>query len=55
MEIYENKNKKTSARDLVSIEKKVDTTVPKKISTGKNDIIERTEQKILTEDGRELL
>ena len=28
---------------------------PKKIGSGKNDIIERAEQKVVTEDGRELL
>lgn len=56
MELYENKSKKTAARDLVSPEKKVETSkVPKKIGNGKNDIIERAEQKVITEDGRELL
>lgn len=52
-----NKNKKTSSRDLVSpskpaVEPKKNS---KKISSGKNDIIERADQKIVTDDGRELL
>ena len=56
MELYENKNKKTAARDLISTEKKVEApNAPKKIGNGKNDIIERAEQKVITDDGRELL
>lgn len=52
-----NKGKKTSSRDLMSPDKpaaepKKDS---KKISSGKNDIIERADQKIVTDDGRELL
>lgn len=56
MELYENKSKKTAARDLISTEKKVEAPkAPKKIGNGKNDIIERAEQKVITDDGRELL
>ena len=53
----ENKRKKTASRDLMSPEqsKSVPQKETKKISTGKNDIIERAEQKVVTEDGRELL
>jgi hypothetical protein len=53
----ESKGKKTSSRDLMSPDQA--KTQPKKevkkIGTGKNDIIERAEQKVVTEDGRELL
>jgi hypothetical protein len=53
----ENKGKKTTSRDLMSPDQA--KTSPqkevKKIGTGKNDIIERAEQKVVTEDGRELL
>lgn len=58
MNLFESKNKKTSSRDLMSPEQakghapKQDV---KKIGTGKNDIIERAEQKVVVEDGRELL
>lgn len=52
----EGKGKKTAARDLISPEKKIETPKePKQIGNGKNDIIERAEQKVITEDGRELL
>lgn len=58
MELYEsNKSKKTASRDLMSPEQA--KTQPKKdvkkIGSGKNDIIERAEQKVVIEDGRELL
>jgi hypothetical protein len=51
-----NKGKKTSSKDLMSPEKKT-TPKPevKKIGSGKNDIIERADQKVVVEDGRELL
>lgn len=57
MELFESKNKKTTSRDLISPEQtkghqKKDV---KQIGSGKNDIIERAEQKVVTEDGRELL
>jgi len=57
MELYEsNKNKKTASRDLISPDKKVEAPKEtKKIGSGKNDIIERADQKVVTEDGRELL
>lgn len=54
--IFEAKDKKTSSRDLIMPEKnqpkKEDV---KKIGSGKNDIIERADQKIVIEDGRQLL
>lgn len=52
-----NKGKKTASRDLMSPDqaKEQPQKEVKKISTGKNDIIERAEQKVVTEDGRELL
>lgn len=57
--IYEssNKNKKTSSKDLMSPEKAKTAPKPevKKIGSGKNDIIERADQKVVVEDGRELL
>ena len=58
MELYEsNKSKKTTSRDLMSPDQA--KTQPKKdvkkIGSGKNDIIERAEQKVVIEDGRELL
>lgn len=57
MELFESKNKKTSSRDLISPEqtKGKSQKEVKKIGSGKNDIIERAEQKVVTEDGRELL
>lgn len=58
MELLEsNKGKNTSSRDLMSPDQsKVKTQKEvKKIGSGKNDIIERAEQKIVIEDGRELL
>lgn len=53
----ENKKKKTSSRDLMTPEesKSHPQKEVKKIGTGKNDIIERADQKVVTEDGRELL
>lgn len=55
--LEENKGKKTASRDLMSPEqsKAAPQKEPKKIGSGKNDIIERAEQKVVTEDGRELL
>lgn len=58
MQLLEGKNKKTTSRDLMSPDQV--KNVPqkrevKKIGTGKNDIIERADQKVVTEDGRELL
>lgn len=55
--LEENKMKKTTSRDLMSPEqsKSVPKKEYKKIGFRKNDIIERTEQKVITEDGRELL
>lgn len=56
--LEENKNKKTTSRDLIAPDKKSPAPAPqapKKIGTGKNDIIERADQKVITEDGRELL
>lgn len=56
--INENKpkNKKTTSRDLISpLEKGQPKEHVKKISSGKNDIVERDDQKIIIEDGRELL
>lgn len=51
-----NKTKKTSSRDLIAPgESKQPTKEVKKIGSGKNDIIERAEQKVVVEDGRELL
>ena len=58
MELTEsNKNKKTASRDLITPgqPKTQPEKAVKKISSGKNDIIERTEQKTVIEDGRELL
>lgn len=58
MNLYEGKSKKTASRDLMSPEQ-IKNTPPKedvkKIGSGANDIIENTEQKIVIEDGRELL
>jgi hypothetical protein len=55
--LEEGKSKKTTSRDLMSPDqaKAQPQKEVKKISTGKNDIIERAEQKVVTEDGRELL
>lgn len=54
--LEENKKKKTTSRDLVSPQPKQITKEPvKQISSGSNDIIERAGQKVVTEDGRELL
>lgn len=51
-----NKGKKTTSKDLMSPEKKVNPKPEiKKIGSGKNDIIERADQKVVVEDGRELL
>ena len=58
MNIIESKNKKTASRDLINPNQtKTSTPVKdvKKIGNGKNDIIERAEQKVIIEDGRELL
>lgn len=59
MNIFEatKQNKRTSSRDLVSPEKSKTAPKPevKKIGSGKNDIIERADQKVVVEDGRELL
>lgn len=59
MELFEakNKGKKTSSRDLMSPEQAQAQPQKevKKIGSGKNDIIERAEQKVVVEDGRELL
>lgn len=56
MNLLETKNKKTASRDLMSPgqTKPVKEDV-KKIGSGTNDIIENAEQKIVIEDGRELL
>jgi len=52
-----NKSKKTTSRDLMSPEQIKSAPKPdvKKIGNGSNDIIENTEQKVVIEDGRELL
>jgi len=58
MEIFEsNQGKRTSSSDLMNPEhlKKKTQKEAKKIKSGKNDIIERSEQKTIIEDGRELL
>ena len=57
MNLYESKNKKTTSRDLISPEQKGQSPKKnvKKIGNGKNDIIERASQKIVIDDGRELL
>lgn len=59
MELFEanNKGKRTSSRDLMAPEeaKAQPQKEVKKIGTGKNDIIERADQKVVIEDGRELL
>lgn len=55
MELLESKGKNTSSRDLISPNKKQPSKETKKIGSGKNDIIERAEQKVVIEDGRELL
>lgn len=53
-----NKSKKTSSRDLMSPDQTKNNT-PKKevkqIGFGSNDIIEQATQKVVIEDGRELL
>lgn len=51
------KNKKTTSRDLLtpSEPKSQEKKEVKKISSGKNDIIERADQKVVIEDGRQLL
>lgn len=55
--LEESKGKKTSSRDLMSPDqaKSQPQKEVKKIGTGKNDIIERADQKVVIEDGRELL
>jgi len=54
--LQEAKNKKTSSRDLISPVKKSEPKEQvKKISSDSNDIIERIDQKVVIEDGRELL
>ncbi len=55
--LEENKSKKTASRDLMSPDqaKAQPKKEVKKIGSGKNDIIERADQKIVIEDGRELL
>ena len=57
MELLESKSKgkNTSSRDLISPNKVQPKQETKKIGSGKNDIIERSEQKVVIEDGRELL
>lgn len=57
MELLESKSKgkNTSSRDLISPDKAQPKKETKKIGSGKNDIIERAEQKVVIEDGRELL
>lgn len=58
MELTESKKgKNTSSRDLMSPDhnKNQPAKETKKIGSGKNDIIERAEQKVVVEDGRELL
>lgn len=52
-----NKGKKTVSRDLIAPgqAKQPQKDSVKKIGFGKNDIIERADQKVVTEDGRELL
>lgn len=52
-----NKTKKTSSRDLMSPEeaKAQPKEDVKQIGSGTNDIIERAGQKVVIEDGRELL
>jgi hypothetical protein len=57
MELFESKNKKTASRDLITPEhaKGQPQKEVKKIGSGKNDIIERADQKVVVEDGRELL
>ncbi len=58
MQIFEaNKGKRTSSRDLISPEgaKNQPKEDVKQIGSGTNDIIERVEQKVVIEDGRELL
>lgn len=55
--LEESNKKKTASRDLMSPEqaKSQPKKEVKKIGSGKNDIIERTGQKVVIEDGRELL
>ena len=54
--LEEAKNKKTSSRDLIAPDKKAEPKEQvKKISSNFNDIIERLDQKVVIEDGRELL
>ena len=58
MNLYEGKTKKTTSRDLMSPEQAKNAPVKedvKKIGSGSNDIIERAGQKVVIEDGRELL
>lgn len=50
-----NKNKKVNSRDLVSPKPAPQKSPIKKIGSGANDIIERAGEKVVTEDGRELL
>lgn len=54
--ITENKENKITKKGLISPEEATEKTKksPKKISVGKNDIVER-EDNITTEDGRQLL
>jgi len=56
MNLYESK-KKTASRDLMSPDQSKPTPKKdvKKIGSGSNDIIEHAEQKVVIEDGRELL
>lgn len=56
--LYEGntKGKKTTSRDLISPNQPAPQKEQvKKIGTGSNDIIERAGEKVITEDGRELL
>jgi hypothetical protein len=57
MNLYEAKNKKTASRDLMSPDQSKPSPKKdvKKIGSGSNDIIEHAEQKVVIEDGRELL
>ena len=57
MNLHESKNKKTASRDLMSPDQVKPTPKEevKQIEKGSNDIIERAGQKVVIEDGRELL
>lgn len=55
--LEEGKNKKTASRDIIppAKSKPAPRDPVKQIGNGSNDIIERAGQKVVTEDGRELL